>query len=210
MAAKRFRSRPHAYAPYSAGEPGQHSQAAGRGAAARGGPKSASKGPPKGSSRGEASSSAAGQARQPRREVASIHSGDKTLEARFEAVWTERPNGSGAEGSLSTIKPIYPEQAIVVARGRTFLLSLRADGTGHASAADGAILAPMPGKVIAVDVSDGDSVTAGQRLMVLEAMKMEHKIIATGTATVTSVHFQPGESVDTGDLLVSLEQGEGS
>ena len=69
---------------------------------------------------------------------------------------------------------------------------------------------PLPGTVIAVNVSEGQTVEEGDVLVVVEAMKMEHKIIATGTATVTSIHFQPGESVDTGDLLVSLEQGEGS
>ena len=69
---------------------------------------------------------------------------------------------------------------------------------------------PLPGTVIAVNVTEGQIVQEGDVLVVVEAMKMEHKIIATGTATVTSVHFQPGDSVDTGDLLVSLEQGEGS
>ena len=67
---------------------------------------------------------------------------------------------------------------------------------------------PLPGTVIAVNVSEGQIVKEGEVLVVVEAMKMEHKIIATGPATVISVHFQPGESVDTGDLLVSLEQDD--
>ena len=69
---------------------------------------------------------------------------------------------------------------------------------------------PLPGTVIAVNVSEGQMVEEGDVLVVVEAMKMEHKILATGSATVVSVHFQPGESVDTGDLLVSLEQGDNS
>ena len=57
---------------------------------------------------------------------------------------------------------------LVDEKGQTFVLSsARNDSGGTASAADGAILAPMPGKVIAVDVADGDQVVAGQRLMVL-------------------------------------------
>src|SRR3546814_19478609 len=68
---------------------------------------------------------------------------------------------------------------------------LFADGTGWAvdepraghggvagGVADGALLAPMPGKIIAVDVAEGDHVTKGQRLIGMEAMKMEQSIIA--------------------------------
>ncbi len=60
-------------------------------------------------------------------------------------------------------------------------------GTGHASAADGAILAPMPGKVIAVDVTEGQTVKSGDRLMVLEAMKMEHALTAPFDGTVADL-----------------------
>ncbi len=63
-------------------------------------------------------------------------------------------------------------------------------GTGQASAADGAIIAPMPGKVIAVDVSEGQAVTAGQRLLVLEAMKMEHALTAPFDGVVEGLSGQ--------------------
>ncbi|MBG01698.1 MAG: acetyl-CoA carboxylase biotin carboxylase subunit [Acidimicrobiaceae bacterium] len=67
---------------------------------------------------------------------------------------------------------------------------------------------PLPGTVIAVNVSEGETVKEGDVLVVVEAMKMEHKIVATGPATVINIHFQPGDSVDTGDLLVSLQQDD--
>jgi 3-methylcrotonyl-CoA carboxylase alpha subunit len=93
------------------------------------------------------------------------------------------------------------EAAVVSERGRTFLLSLRSDGTGQASAADGAIIAPMPGKVIAVDVAEGQAVTAGQWLVVLEAMKMEHALTAPFDGVVEGLAVSAGGQVQVEALL---------
>jgi 3-methylcrotonyl-CoA carboxylase alpha subunit len=81
----------------------------------------------------------------------------------------------------------------------------RSEGTGHHSAHDGDIVAPMPGKVIAVDVAQGDRVTAGQRLMVLEAMKMEHALTAPFDGTVTSLAVSAGDQVQVEALLAVVE-----
>ncbi len=67
---------------------------------------------------------------------------------------------------------------------------------------------PLPGTVISVNVQEGQIVEEGDVLVVVEAMKMEHKIVAVSPAKVITVHFQTGDSVDTGDLLVTLEQDE--
>ena len=80
----------------------------------------------------------------------------------------------------------------------------RFDGGSH-SAHDGDIVAPMPGKVIAVDVAEGDSVTAGQRLMVLEAMKMEHALTAPFDGTVTGLSVTAGSQVQVEALLAVVE-----
>ena len=77
---------------------------------------------------------------------------------------------------------------------------------GAASAADGAILAPMPGKVIAVDVAAGEAVTKGQRLMVLEAMKMEHALTAPFDGTVTELDVSEGQQVQVEALLAKVEK----
>jgi propionyl-CoA carboxylase alpha chain len=77
-----------------------------------------------------------------------------------------------------------------------------------AESATGGPISPLPGTVIAVHVAAGDEVTDGQVLMVVEAMKMEHKITAAGDATVTEVRFAVGDRVDTGDLLVALDHGD--
>ena len=77
-----------------------------------------------------------------------------------------------------------------------------------AQAEGGGPICPLPGTVIAVSVAAGDQVTDGQVLMVVEAMKMEHKIIAPADATVTDVRFAVGDRVDQGDLLVALEHSQ--
>ena len=79
----------------------------------------------------------------------------------------------------------------------------------HEAQADGGgPICPLPGTVIAVHVVAGDTVTDGQVLMVVEAMKMEHKIVAPGNAVVSEVRFAVGDRVDQGDLLVALDHGE--
>lgn len=85
----------------------------------------------------------------------------------------------------------------------------RPEGTGQASAADGAIIAPMPGKVIAVDISEGQTVTAGQRLLVLEAMKMEHALTAPFDGTIAELTASPGQQVQVEALLVRIERTGG-
>ena len=67
------------------------------------------------------------------------------------------------------------------------------------------IAAPMPGLVKLVVVSDGDQVASGQRLVVLEAMKMENDITSPRDGRVGSVHVQAGNVVEGGKPLVTLE-----
>ena len=66
------------------------------------------------------------------------------------------------------------------------------------------VAAPMPGTIVSVNVSNGQSVKAGDVLVVLEAMKMENEIKAPSDGTITSVVVAKGESVDTGATLVTL------
>ncbi|GAA0755670.1 3-methylcrotonyl-CoA carboxylase alpha subunit [Erythromicrobium ramosum] len=90
---------------------------------------------------------------------------------------------------------------VVFDDGEAVLVRTRHDGTGQASAADGAIIAPMPGKVIAVDVSEGQAVTAGQRLLVLEAMKMEHALTAPFDGVVEGLTVSAGAQVQVDAVL---------
>jgi biotin carboxyl carrier protein len=70
----------------------------------------------------------------------------------------------------------------------------------------GGLTAPMPGKVLAINVGDGDQVSKGQVLLVLEAMKMEHQISAPRDGTVTSVNVSEGDQVANSELLIELAE----
>jgi acetyl/propionyl-CoA carboxylase alpha subunit len=71
--------------------------------------------------------------------------------------------------------------------------------------AAGSLTAPMPGAVVRVLVAAGDEVTAGQTLVVLEAMKMEHAVHAPAAGVVTELRVQPGQQVDAGSVLVVVD-----
>jgi propionyl-CoA carboxylase alpha chain len=101
--------------------------------------------------------------------------------AAGDRVWVQGPDGDLA----LTAVPRFPE-----------------DGPGGQVA--GALVAPMPGTVLAVHAAGGDTVTAGQLLMIVEAMKMEHRITAPRAGTLREVRARPGDQVSAGDLLAVL------
>ena len=72
----------------------------------------------------------------------------------------------------------------------------------------GGLYAPMPGKVLATEVSAGESVSEGQLLVILEAMKMEHRITAPIDGVVQEVPVSEGDQVDNGQILVVFEENE--
>ena len=81
----------------------------------------------------------------------------------------------------------------------------RADAHAHASGeTDGTVTAPMPGKIVAVAVREGDEVDEHALLLVLEAMKMEHRIVAPLAGTVKEVRVAAGALVASGERLVTI------
>jgi geranyl-CoA carboxylase alpha subunit len=93
-------------------------------------------------------------------------------------------------------------------RGRTHIvrdLTLAAPETAAASGGDGKVRAAMTGRVVAVLVKKGDRVAAGQPVMTLEAMKMEHVHVAGIAGTVSAIDAGEGEQVTTGKIVVEIE-----
>lgn len=95
--------------------------------------------------------------------------------------WVHTPNGSY---DLQWINPL-PE-------------------SGHAVAAEGSLHAPMPGQIRAVYVEVGQRVQAGDVLMIVEAMKMEHRIKAPYAGEVKALHYKVGQSVQADSVLLEL------
>jgi pyruvate carboxylase subunit B len=67
------------------------------------------------------------------------------------------------------------------------------------------VVAPMPGLVVRIAVAVGDQVTAGQGVLVMEAMKMENELRAAAAGTVKAVRATPGTAVEKGTVLIELE-----
>jgi 3-methylcrotonyl-CoA carboxylase alpha subunit len=98
------------------------------------------------------------------------------------------------------------ERVVVFYEGQAYEFELSSRGSvgGH-GVADGVIVAPMPGRVSAVEVSAGETVAKGQRLLTLEAMKMEHGLIAPFDGTVAELAAEAGAQVSEGAVLVKVE-----
>ena len=78
-------------------------------------------------------------------------------------------------------------------------------GAGAAGSTDTEVRAPMNGKVVSVLVKEGDTVAKGQRLVIVEAMKMQHEMAAGSSGTVARLAVKPGDQVATRQVLVELE-----
>lgn len=66
------------------------------------------------------------------------------------------------------------------------------------------IVAPMPGKILKINASEGDKVREGDTVVILEAMKMENEIIASSNGRIKKIHVAENEMVETGDILVII------
>ena len=100
--------------------------------------------------------------------------------------------------------PAAPAPAAPVAAAPAAAPAAPAPAAAAVTAAGEVVAAPMPGNILAVNVSQGQTVKAGDVLVILEAMKMENEICAPKDGTVAQVVTSKGSVVDTGAALVVL------
>ena len=92
--------------------------------------------------------------------------------------------------------------------GPVHLIALPRFPDPDAAVAQGSLLAPMPGSVLRIGAAAGDTVTAGQPLMWLEAMKMEHTVTSPGDGILAELNVEVGQQVDVGAVLARVEDPE--
>jgi len=139
-----------------------------------------------------------------------VRVGDKTYEYRAQALGDGgvrlAPVGEEFERSFVAYGAPAGKEFMVRVNGRTHTLASPAGRKGGGGGgADGTVRAPMTGMVLEVLCKPGDVVAADQTLVVVSAMKMEHKLIAGIAGVVQSVPAKKGGTVDQGAVLAVVE-----
>ncbi|MBA3525401.1 MAG: acetyl/propionyl/methylcrotonyl-CoA carboxylase subunit alpha [Pseudomonadota bacterium] len=101
------------------------------------------------------------------------------------------------------------DRVVAFYEGQAYEFALAARGSVGARAGDGVIIAPMPGKISSIDVAPGERVAKGQRLLTLEAMKMEHGLVAPFDGVVAELDAKAGAQVGEGAVLARVEPAQG-
>ena len=117
----------------------------------------------------------------------------------------ERVTRVELDGRLFEVKALVPEPPFAELARRRRERSGR--GAHHGAARD-AVVTPMQGTVLAVEVSEGDEVSAGQVICIVEAMKMENEITAHRDGVVTDLSVEPGQAVTSGQIVCVVSQAE--
>ena len=128
-----------------------------------------------------------------------------TLAASPDGRLRERVSSVELDGRLYEVKALVPEPPFAELARR------RRERTGrgaHHGAAKDAVVTPMQGTVLAVEVADGDDVHAGQVICIVEAMKMENEITAHRDGAVSELSIEPGQPVTTGQVICIVAQDE--
>ncbi|WP_412537310.1 acetyl/propionyl/methylcrotonyl-CoA carboxylase subunit alpha [Marinobacter sp. MIT932201] len=104
---------------------------------------------------------------------------------------------------------LHNDQLVLFYEGDTFNCTVYKESYGFEEmAGEGSLAAPMNGAIVAVQAKVGDKVTAGQSLVIMEAMKMEHAIKAPADGVVTDIFFAEGDQVSEGAELIAIEVDE--
>ncbi len=105
---------------------------------------------------------------------------------------------------VASIRSVNGEQILFLDGEAWHISAVRTKRHDGRHASDGTIVAPMPGRIVALDVAAGASVKRGQRLLVLEAMKLEHTLLAPFDGTVVELSAQSDQQVVEGAVLLRI------
>jgi biotin carboxyl carrier protein len=141
-----------------------------------------------------------------------LRDGDAVLEAEIRRIGPHEILVRTQSGSRMVYLVRDGDRTIAASGSGSFVLGRPSEDAGRFAGgdepgrgSDSAIRAPMPGKVIKVNVSEGQEVRKNQSLLIVEAMKMENDIKAGAEGVVRKIHVQPGELVDSVKTLIELE-----
>lgn len=126
--------------------------------------------------------------------------------------WDIRHADGATFDEVARLPTTYGKGPIQVFEGgdvQTFDFEAKVGGAGEGAASDGKILSPMPGKIVSVAVQAGQTVSKGQTLLTLEAMKMEHALAAPFDGVVAELAVVAGGQVSEGVVLARLEAAVG-
>lgn len=124
----------------------------------------------------------------------------------YEVEVEELGENKASEGAVSAFQPVVTKVKEEPAKPKSAKdsNSPAPSKAPTAAVAGEEVIAPMPGKVLQLKVSEGDSVKEGDTLLILEAMKMENEIIANASGSIKKIIAAVNDMVDTGDVLMVI------
>ena len=122
--------------------------------------------------------------------------------------WYEVEVGEWEGGRVRVLvddEPVMVSLEDVAQAGPAAVADVNVESGSTDDGGDNAIRSPLPGVVLSIDVGVGDAVSAGERVCMLEAMKMEQELVASRGGRVKAVRVQKGDSVLIGQTIIELE-----
>jgi glutaconyl-CoA decarboxylase len=128
-----------------------------------------------------------------------------TVEGKTYEVEVEELETSGAPKAPVSKETVQPKPQTPAPRAETKIDASPAPAKPAAPTAEGEkVSAPIPGKILSINVKAGDKVSSGDQLLILEAMKMENEISAPTDGEIKEILVTEGQAVQTGDVLVVI------
>ncbi len=131
-----------------------------------------------------------------------VEDGEATLLSETDVAGAPAAAKTSAHASKAPVVPAAPSATSAIAAPVTVPTVPPASNAVAAEA--GAVVSPMPGSILDIRVAEGQSVSAGDVVLILEAMKMENEIVATASGVVRKILVTKGQSVQTGASLLVI------